>query len=244
MQLKNGNFISRTVDNLDKPLHDLNSYEVKCSMVELYLDNLIDLLSEDNGASSKAKSKLEIRQGRDGNMIVHGLTEHRVHSHEELMDLLLRGNSARKVHKTGVNDRSSRSHTIFTIRLQIRSTVGNKTKVVNSKLIFVDLAGSERVSRSQSQGDRFKEAQHINKSLSSLGDVISALSLRKSHVPYRNSKLTMMLQDCLGGNAKTVMFANISPGMDCVMESVSTLQFASRVRRVQNKAIKNFSGRK
>lgn len=237
--LNKNNYVARTVENIGKPLHDMVSYAIKCSMVELHLDNIIDLLDERDNTSS-AKSRLEIRQHHNGRMYVQGLTEHTVHTYEELMELLMRGNDLRQVHKTNVNDRSSRSHTIFTIALQITSNLGDgKVQVIRSKLIFVDLAGSERVSKSQSQGERFKEAQHINRSLSSLGDVISALSLKKNHVPYRNSKLTMLLQDSIGGNAKTVMFANVSPAMDCITETVSTLSFAARVKKVQNRALRN-----
>ena len=111
-----------------------------------------------------------------------------------------------------------------------------------SKIVFVDLAGSERVSKSHSTGDRLKEAMHINKSLSALGDVIAALSQSQSFVPYRNSKLTMLLQECIGGNSKTLMCACVCPGTPWstnLSETVSTLNFASRVRSVRNNIHRN-----
>ncbi len=215
----------------------VNTFSVKCSMIELYLDNIIDLLEDKN--TSTANKKLDMRQHQNGHMFVQGVSEHAVKSPGNLLALLEYGNERRQIHKTEMNERSSRSHTIFTIYLSTSFNKGDGIVTTNSKLLFVDLAGSERISKSHSEGERFKEATHINKSLSALGDVIAALSDKKSFIPYRNSKLTLLLQDSIGGNSKTVMFANISPSYSNISETVSTLNFSSRVKTVQNQNFKN-----
>ncbi|KAG1365268.1 hypothetical protein COCNU_12G002680 [Cocos nucifera] len=141
-----------------------------------------------------------------------------------------------EVSSTALNDRSSRSHSCLTIHVRGRDlSSGN---ILRGCMHLVDLAGSERVDKSEVKGDRLKEAQHINKSLSALGDVISALAQKNTHVPYRNSKLTQLLQDSLGGQAKTLMFVHISPEMDAVGETISTLKFAERVATVELGAAK------
>ncbi|KAL0459726.1 UNVERIFIED_CONTAM: Kinesin-like protein KIN-14F [Sesamum latifolium] len=141
------------------------------------------------------------------------------------------GQRNRAVGATALNDRSSRSHSCLTVHVQGRDlTSGN---ILRGCMHLVDLAGSERVDKSEVTGDRLKEAQHINKSLSALGDVISSLAQKNSHVPYRNSKLTQLLQDSLGGQAKTLMFVHISPEPDAVGETISTLKFAERVATVE-----------
>lgn len=241
--------LPRAAEELFRHLHDNNiwdggpngnlssdTFSITCSMIELYLDDIRDLLvSTSNGE----RKKLELREHPTGGMFVQGVSEHPVSSADELLSLIYQGNQQKQIHKTQVHDRSSRSHTIFTINLVLHYNTGRTSIVTRSKLLFVDLAGSERISKSRAEGDRFKEAQHINKSLSALGDVIGALSKKKSHVPYRNSKLTSILQPCLGGNAKTIMFANISPSEDSLSETASTLGFASRVKKIQNNAVKN-----
>jgi len=218
---------------------DTCTFTVKCSMVELYVDTLYDLLDTKN-----KDKKIEIRQNPSGGTFLQGVQETSVSSAEELLNVLNQGNKLRQVHKTDMNDRSSRSHTIFTVSIYISMSSQTKSYATKSKILFVDLAGSERVSKSNSVGERFKEAQHINKSLSCLGDVIAALSTKSQHVPYRNSKLTLLLQDCLGGNSKTVMFANISPCADSISETMSTLQFASRVKKVHNPLVRNLVDKK
>ncbi|CAA0828236.1 P-loop nucleoside triphosphate hydrolases superfamily protein with CH (Calponin Homology) domain [Striga hermonthica] len=141
------------------------------------------------------------------------------------------GQRNRAVGATALNDRSSRSHSCLTVHVQGKDlTTGN---VLRGCMHLVDLAGSERVDKSEVTGDRLKEAQHINKSLSALGDVISSLAQKNSHVPYRNSKLTQLLQDSLGGQAKTLMFVHISPEPDAIGETISTLKFAERVATVE-----------
>ncbi|KAJ0978537.1 hypothetical protein J5N97_014011 [Dioscorea zingiberensis] len=137
----------------------------------------------------------------------------------------------RAVGATALNDRSSRSHSCLTVHVQGRDMTSGA--VLRGCMHLVDLAGSERVDKSEVTGERLKEAQHINKSLSALGDVIAALAQKSSHVPYRNSKLTQLLQDSLGGQAKTLMFVHISPEMDAIGETISTLKFAERVSTVE-----------
>ncbi|VVB15225.1 unnamed protein product [Arabis nemorensis] len=147
---------------------------------------------------------------------------------EQLMDL---GQTNRAVSSTAMNDRSSRSHSCVTVHVQGRDLTSGS--ILHGSMHLVDLAGSERVDKSEVTGDRLKEAQHINKSLSALGDVISSLSQKTSHVPYRNSKLTQLLQDSLGGSAKTLMFVHISPEAETLGETISTLKFAERVGSVE-----------
>ncbi|KAL2325569.1 hypothetical protein Fmac_024627 [Flemingia macrophylla] len=137
----------------------------------------------------------------------------------------------RSVGATALNDRSSRSHSCLTVHVQGRELVSGNS--LRGCIHLVDLAGSERVDKSEVIGDRLKEAQHINKSLSALGDVIASLAQKQSHVPYRNSKLTQLLQDSLGGQAKTLMFVHVSPEPDALGETVSTLKFAERVSTIE-----------
>ncbi|KAJ0798550.1 putative minus-end-directed kinesin ATPase [Helianthus annuus] len=132
---------------------------------------------------------------------------------------------------TALNERSSRSHSVLTVH--VRGTDLETNAVLRGNLHLVDLAGSERVDRSEATGDRLREAQHINKSLSALGDVIFALAQKSQHVPYRNSKLTQVLQSSLGGQAKTLMFVQLNPDVESFSETISTLKFAERVSGVE-----------
>jgi len=162
------------------------------------------------------------------------LTEKEVKTAQELRDTFSKGEKRRHTSATEMNADSSRSHLIFMIEVesvdrQIQSTTAGK-------LFFVDLAGSERLKKSGSTGEQLKEAQAINKSLSALGDVISALAKKEFHIPYRNHKLTMLMSDVIGGNSKTLMFVNVSPSEDDLDETQNSLQYASRVRSIQNSA--------
>ncbi|KAL1826948.1 hypothetical protein ACET3Z_005360 [Daucus carota] len=154
-----------------------------------------------------------------------------VASTSDVMHLMDLGFKNRAVSSTTMNDRSSRSHSCLTVHVKGKNLTSGT--VLRGCMHLVDLAGSERVDKSEVVGDRLKEAQHINKSLSALGDVIASLAQKNAHVPYRNSKLTQLLQDALGGQAKTLMFVHISPESDALGETISTLKFAERVSTVE-----------
>ncbi|CAN8259863.1 unnamed protein product [Cochlearia groenlandica] len=166
----------------------------------------------------------------DDGLCLPDATMHSVNSTMDVLQLMEAGEVNRAVSSTSMNNRSSRSHSILMVHVRGKDTSGG---TLSSCLHLVDLAGSERVDKSEVTGDRLKEALYINKSLSCLGDVISALAQKNSHIPYRNSKLTLLLQDSLGGQAKTLMFAHLSPEEDSFAETMSTLKFAQRVSTVE-----------
>jgi kinesin family protein C2/C3 len=151
---------------------------------------------------------------------------------EQVNELMRQGKNNRAVGKHDMNEHSSRSHSIVTVTVRGQNRVDNAGTF--GKLHLIDLAGSERISKTDASGDRLKEAQNINKSLLALGDVINALGNKKAlHVPYRNSKLTFLLQDSLGGNSKVLMFVNISPAIYNLGETVCSLNFASKCRATE-----------
>ncbi|GAU11258.1 hypothetical protein TSUD_342480 [Trifolium subterraneum] len=174
---------------------------------------------------------LEIRSSSHKGLSVPDASLIPVSSTIDVIELMNLGHRNRAVGATALNDRSSRSHSCLTVHVQGRDLTSGAT--IRGCMHLVDLAGSERVDKSEATGDRLKEAQHINKSLSALGDVIASLAQKNSHVPYRNSKLTQLLQDSLGGQAKTLMFVHISPESDAIGETISTLKFAERVATVE-----------
>ena len=210
------------------------SYQLTLSMLEIYNETILDLIETSN-------EKLDIRQGSEGNMVV-GLTEVEITNFDEVKQLMALGNKNRAVGAHDMNKHSSRSHSILTVSCRGKNVIDNESSF--GKLHLIDLAGSERVSKTDAQGDRLKEAQNINRSLSALGDVISALGNKKStHIPFRNSKLTFLLQDSLGGNSKVCMCVNISPAVYNISETVCSLNFASRCRSVElGQAKKNQKG--
>ncbi|KAF1315762.1 Kinesin-like protein, partial [Globisporangium splendens] len=208
--------------------------EVTVSVMEIYNEQIRDLLAQD-----AANTNLQVGQGPTGNF-VPGLTVVPVQSLEEVFELIKKGNKNRSTHATDMNKHSSRSHLILSIQIKSTNLVTNA--VSNGKLFLVDLAGSERLSKAGAEGQRLKEAQNINKSLSALGDVIAARASKAKHVPYRNSSLTYLLQDALGGDSKTLMVACASPVDYNSEESFCTLNFAARTRSVEmDKATKNVS---
>ncbi|XP_042493204.1 kinesin-like protein KIN-14R [Macadamia integrifolia] len=219
----------RTLDQLFKIMKDRSEtfkYNISVSALEVYNEQIRDLL-----ATSPASKKLEIRQASEGVHHVPGIVEAKVENIKEVWDVLQAGSNARAVGSNNVNEHSSRSHCMLSIMVKAKNLLnGECTK---SKLWLVDLAGSERLAKTEVQGERLKEAQNINRSLSALGDVISALASKSSHIPYRNSKLTHLLQDSLGGESKTLMFVQISPSEHDLGETLSSLNFATRVRGIE-----------
>ncbi|XP_053298263.1 kinesin family member 4 isoform X1 [Pleuronectes platessa] len=215
-------------------------FSLAVSYLEIYNEDILDLLS-----SSKDKPSISIREDpKDGIKIV-GLTERKVSSAQEMVGCLEMGNSARTVGSTAMNAASSRSHAIFTITLEQRRGTDKVDSMV-SKLHLVDLAGSERQKKTKAEGDRLKEGISINRGLLSLGNVISALgdeSKKNTFVPYRDSKLTRLLQNSLGGNSHTLMIACISPADSNMEETINTLRYADRARKIKNKPIVNIDPR-
>ncbi|XP_049342890.1 kinesin-like protein KIN-14F [Solanum verrucosum] len=216
----------RDLFSTTKARHDMIEYEVGVQMIEIYNEQVRDLLVIDG-----ANKRLEIRNNSQLNGLnVPDASLIPVTCTQDVLDLMRIGQKNRAVGATALNERSSRSHSILTVHVRGRELVSGST--LKGCLHLVDLAGSERVDKSEAVGERLKEAQHINKSLSALGDVISALAQKSSHIPYRNSKLTQVLQDSLGGQAKTLMFVHINPEADAFGETVSTLKFAERVASI------------
>ena len=222
---------------------------VEVQMFQLYKDGLEDLLKDkkkknknDNGDDEKEKPlKITLAEhSPTGLVIVEGAETMTAKSAGDVMKIFAKGSSRRTTASTQMNAESSRSHLICS--LVVKLTNRNSGTQTSGKLTLVDLAGSERVDKSGAQGDMLKEAQSINKSLSALGDVISALTTGQSHVPYRNHPLTMVMSDSIGGNAKTLMFVNTSPADYNNSESNSSLQFASRCKDITNNVQKGGGG--
>ncbi|XP_040897881.1 kinesin-like protein KIFC3 isoform X3 [Toxotes jaculatrix] len=202
-------------------------YKITVSMVEIYNETLRDLLGEN------PTDKLDIKMNPDGSgqLYVPGLTEFTVQSPEDINRVFELGHMNRATACTNLNEHSSRSHALLIITVSgFNSATGTRTQ---GKLNLVDLAGSERIGKSGAEGSRLREAQCINKSLSALGDVINALRSKHSHVPFRNSRLTYLLQDSLSGDSKTLMMVQVSPLPGNMSESVCSLKFAQRVRSVE-----------
>ncbi|KAI5562251.1 hypothetical protein BDE02_15G042000 [Populus trichocarpa] len=202
-------------------------YEIQVQMVEIYNEQVRDLLLSDG-----SQKKLGIISTVQPNgLAVPDASMHPVTSTSHVLELIDVGLKNRAVGATAMNERSSRSHSVVSIH--VRGKDLHSGAALHGNLHLVDLAGSERVDRSEATGDRLREAQHINKSLSALGDVIFALAQKNSHVPYRNSKLTQLLQSSLGGQAKTLMFVQLNPDVSSYSETISTLKFAERVSGVE-----------
>ncbi|GLT79564.1 hypothetical protein SLA2020_510470 [Shorea laevis] len=196
----------RDLFQMSKERADVVHYEVGVQMIEIYNEQL-------NGLNVPDASWVPVSSTQD------------------VLELMKVGQKNRAVGATALNERSSRSHSILTVHVYGKELVSGS--ILKGCLHLVDLAGSERVDKSEAVGERLKEAQHINKSLSALGDVISALAQKSAHIPYRNSKLTQVLQDSLGGQAKTLMFVHISPEVNAIGETISTLKFAERVASIE-----------
>ncbi|XP_075454996.1 kinesin-like protein KIF27 [Ascaphus truei] len=242
--------IPRAIQELFQSIseHHNIDFSVKVSYIEVYKEELRDLLELETNMKD-----LHIREDEKGNTVIVGAKECQVESADEVLSLLQAGSAARHTYTTQMNEHSSRSHAIFTINIcqqrpkniDIAKDGSPKpVQVITSKFHFVDLAGSERVTKTGNTGERFKESIQINSGLLALGNVISALGdpKRKSaHVPYRDAKITRILKDSLGGNAKTVMITCISPSSSDFDESLNSLKYANRARNIKNKAIVNYN---
>ena len=211
---------------------DDKNFLVRVSYLEIYNEEVRDLLGKDQQA------RLEVKERPDMGVYVKDLSTCVVNNADEMDKIMTMGNKNRSVGATNMNAHSSRSHAIFTTTIECAEKGADKQTMFRvGKLHLVDLAGSERQAKTGASGQRLKEATKINLSLSTLGNVISALVDGKStHVPYRNSRLTRLLQDSLGGNSKTLMFANVGPADYNYDETISTLRYANRAKSIKNKA--------
>eukprot|EP00258_Populus_trichocarpa_P038701 XP_024454720.1 kinesin-like protein KIN-12E [Populus trichocarpa] len=211
-------------------------FTCKCSFLEIYNEQILDLLDP-------SSTNLQIREDVKKGVYVENLKEIEVASARDVLHQLIQGAANRKVAATNMNRASSRSHSVFTCIIESKWESQGVTHHRFAQLNLVDLAGSERQKSSGAEGERLKEATNINKSLSTLGlvimNLVSISNGKSHHVPYRDSKLTFLLQDSLGGNSKTIIIANISPSLCCSLETLSTLKFAQRAKFIKNNAIVN-----
>ncbi|KAJ8766501.1 hypothetical protein K2173_022560 [Erythroxylum novogranatense] len=216
---------SRRAENL--------KFSCKCSFLEIYNEQITDLLEP-------SSTNLQLREDMKKGVYVENLTEYNVTTVDDVTKLLLQGAANRKISATYMNSESSRSHSVFTCTIESWWEKDSMNHFRFARLNLVDLAGSERQKSSGADGDRLKEAANINKSLSTLGLVIMSLvdlaHGKQRHVPYRDSRLTFLLQDSLGGNSKTTIIANVSPSTCSAHETLSTLKFAQRAKLIQNNA--------
>ncbi|KAM4606780.1 kinesin-like protein KIF9 [Polymixia lowei] len=216
------------------------AFSVHLSYLEIYNETLVDLLSSVRGSSGPDPRGMAVVEEPGRGVSVRGLSLHPVHSEEEALNLLFEGEMNRIVGDHAMNKNSSRSHCIFTLYIESRSRALSDATYVTSKLNLVDLAGSERLGKTGSEGQVFKEARYINKSLSFLEQAILALAdPRRAHVPFRQTKLTHALKDSLGGNCHTVLVANVYGEAAQIEETLSTLRFAGRMKRVRTKPTVN-----
>ncbi|KAI8590910.1 P-loop containing nucleoside triphosphate hydrolase protein [Geranomyces variabilis] len=233
---KHRGLIPRSISQVFREMADRPqlSYTARISYIEIYNEQMVDLL----GAVPevvKGDNGLNVVEDQNGTAQVKGLTVRVANTEEEALSYLFEGETTRSIAEHQLNRNSSRSHCIFTIWLESRSRVESSEKVLYSKLNLVDLAGSERLSKTQTTGVSLREAMYINKSLTFLEQVIIALADKKrGHIPYRQSKLTNVLRDALGGNCNTLMIANVRCERSFIEETISTLRFATRMMCVTN----------
>merc|ERR1711988_314037 len=234
---KNPGLTPRCVMGLAQRVAEAEEQGYRCSIkiyfVELYNEKLNDLLRK---KTEKAKS-LEVKMDARKQVYIRNAETVKISKGaKQIMDLFEEGNKARHVSSTKMNSQSSRSHSIFGIAIE--TTHMQSGKKTFGKLSLIDLAGSERAAKTKATKEQQREANSINKSLSALGDVISALTEGKEHIPYRNNKLTQLMQDSIGGSAKTLMFVNFSPADYNAEETIGSLTYAARVKKVTNNAEK------
>ncbi|XP_053393592.1 kinesin-like protein KIF19 [Mercenaria mercenaria] len=230
--------MARTLNDLfismDKTREDMK-YKVTMSYLEIYNEMIRDLLNPSSGI-------LDLREDSKGGIQVAGLTEVKARSTDEVMRVLLQGNTQRTQEPTAANKTSSRSHAVLQVIVRQQNRVKNTMQEVRTgKLFLIDLAGSERAANTHNRGKRMVEGAHINRSLLALGNCINALTDKngKGYVNYRDSKLTRLLKDALGGNCKTVMIAHISPASIHFEESRNTLVYADRAKHIKTKVRRN-----
>lgn len=203
-------------------------YTVKCSFLEIYRETLNDLLLSQNST----RKNMRIRQDKNKGVYVQGAIEKFVYTSEDILSTIKEGAKNRAVTATALNTVSSRSHAVLT--LNITQSLDDGTQI-SSKLHMIDLAGSENVEKSEVQGISLLEAQMINKSLSCLGNVINALTEKgRGHIPYRDSRLTYLLHDSLGGNGKTILIVTASPCPAVSSQTLSSMKFANRAKQIKN----------
>ncbi|GMI96676.1 hypothetical protein like AT2G36200 [Hibiscus trionum] len=233
--------IPRAVQQIFDTLEGQNAeYSVKVTFLELYNEEITDLLAPEEISKvvleEKQKKQLPLMEDGKGGVLVRGLEEEIVASASEIFTLLERGSAKRRTAETLLNKQSSRSHSLFTITIHIKEATPEGEELIKcGKLNLVDLAGSENISRSGARDGRAREAGEINKSLLTLGRVITALVEHLGHIPYRDSKLTRLLRDSLGGRTKTCIIATVSPAVHCLEETLSTLDYAHRAKNIKNK---------
>ncbi|XP_023734306.1 kinesin-like protein KIN-5C [Lactuca sativa] len=233
--------IPRSVKQIFDTLEGQNAeYSVKVTFLELYNEEITDLLAPEEisklGVEDKQKKLLPLMEDGKGGVLVRGLEEEIVTSASEIFTLLERGSAKRRTAETLLNKQSSRSHSLFSITIHIKESTPEGEELIKcGKLNLVDLAGSENISRSGAREGRAREAGEINKSLLTLGRVINALVEHLGHIPYRDSKLTRLLRDSLGGRTKTCIIATVSPAVHCLEETLSTLDYAHRAKNIKNK---------
>ncbi|KAK3226888.1 hypothetical protein Dsin_006750 [Dipteronia sinensis] len=233
--------IPRAVKQIFDTLESQNAeYSVKVTFLELYNEEITDLLAPEEisrvSLEEKQKKQLPLMEDGKGGVLVRGLEEEIVTSASEIFTLLERGSAKRRTAETFLNKQSSRSHSLFSITIHIKEATPEGEELIKcGKLNLVDLAGSENISRSGAREGRAREAGEINKSLLTLGRVINALVEHLGHIPYRDSKLTRLLRDSLGGRTKTCIIATVSPAVHCLEETLSTLDYAHRAKNIKNK---------
>nr|XP_048325255.1 kinesin-like protein KIN-5D [Ziziphus jujuba var. spinosa]XP_048325256.1 kinesin-like protein KIN-5D [Ziziphus jujuba var. spinosa] len=243
---KNGEFpsdagvIPRAVKQIFDILEAQNAeYSLKVTFLELYNEEITDLLAPEETTKfidDKSKKPIALMEDGRGGVFVRGLEEEIVCTANEIYKILEKGSAKRRTAETLLNKQSSRSHSIFSITIHIKECTPEGEEMIKcGKLNLVDLAGSENISRSGAREGRAREAGEINKSLLTLGRVINALVEHSGHVPYRDSKLTRLLRDSLGGKTKTCIIATISPSIHCLEETLSTLDYAHRAKNIKNK---------
>lgn len=232
--------IPRAVRQIFDTLEAQNAdYSIKVTFLELYNEEITDLLVQEDPSRNledRQKKPISLMEDGKGCVFVRGLEEEAVYSANEIYTLLERGAAKRRTADTLLNKRSSRSHSVFSITIHVKeAAVGEEELIKCGKLNLVDLAGSENISRSGAREGRAREAGEINKSLLTLGRVINALVEHSPHIPYRDSKLTRLLRDSLGGRTKTCIVATISPSAHALEETLSTLDYAYRAKSIKNK---------